>query len=256
VRKLLLICAALATMAVPASAADMLVKKAPPRAPLPVWSWTGFYIGGHIGGAWAKSDWFEDPNQNGDNALAPVGFQNASISSAGFIGGGQVGFDYQNGWAVFGVQADVDLADIKATQGVCFLPFVAATNLPVSCTAHLHSVGTVTGRVGAAVDRTLLYVLGGFAWAHEQLNLTCTGCTAIGSSDPFNSATTRDGWTIGAGLEYAFASNWSAFLQYNYMGFGTRDLVFVGNPASIGLVNQDVRDHINVIKAGINYRFH
>jgi outer membrane immunogenic protein len=71
------------------------------------------------------------------------------------------------------------------------------------------------------------------------------------------SVTTRDGWTVGAGLEYALAGNWSAFVQYNYMGFGTRDLQFT-TALSDGLspFTEDIRDHINVVKAGINYRFH
>jgi outer membrane immunogenic protein len=247
-----LICAALATMAVPASAADMLVKKAPPRAPLPVWSWTGFYIGGHIGGAWAKSDWFEDAALSGAGGPFP-GFQDASISSSSFIGGGQIGYDYQTGWAVFGIQADADLASLNGTvRGTgqnCF-PQVGVFQ---SCAANIKSMGTVTGRVGAAVDRALLYVLGGLAWEHERLENGALFAAPV----LFRSVTTRDGWTLGAGLEYALAGNWSAFVQYNYMFFGTRDLQFT-TALSDGLPpeTENVRDHINVIKAGINYRFH
>ena len=92
----------------PARAADLLVK-APPRTAVAAWSWTGFYLGGNIGGAWAQSDWFQD--FTGD----PVGFQDASISPTSFIGGGQIGFDYQAGWAVFGIQADADLASLVRT---------------------------------------------------------------------------------------------------------------------------------------------
>lgn len=254
-RKLLLVSVALALMEIPALAADLSLKA--PRPPAPVWSWTGFYLGGHLGGAWATSNWFEDFSQDGDGSLAPVGFQDASIKSAGLIGGGQIGFDYQTGWAVFGIQADADLANNKATQGTCFVPVVVIDGLPNSCTSALHSMDTITGRVGATFDRTLLYALGGLAWEHEQLSETCMGCSAAGSVDRFNTTTTRDGWTMGAGLEYAFAAHWSAFLQYNYLAFGTRDLLFaVVSSTATTPFSEDIRDHINVVKAGINYRFH
>jgi outer membrane immunogenic protein len=250
-RKVLLMVAALATMGAPALAADMLVKKAPPRTPLPVWSWTGFYLGGHIGGGWAKSDWFEDFSQSA--AGSPVGFQDASINSAGLLGGGQVGFDYQTGWVVVGIQADADLASLKGTRG-CF-PTLGALGFPNSCTAHIESIGTATARMGAAFDRTLFYLLGGFAWEHERLDNTLL-VLANGASFLGRSVTTRAGWTVGGGLEYALTGNWSAFLQYNYMRFGTRDLQFTTAVADgVGPFSEDIRDHIHVVKAGINYRF-
>jgi outer membrane immunogenic protein len=251
-RKVLLMSTVLATMGAPALAADMLVKAPRPLA-VPVWSWTGFYLGGHLGGGWAKSDWFEDFTQSASGA--PVGFQDASISPAGFLGGGQVGFDYQTGWVVLGIQADADLASLKGTQGNCF-PTLGAIGFPNNCSALIESMGTVTGRVGVVFDRTLFYLLGGFAWEHERLDDTCIGCNVGGKTILDRSVTTRGGWTAGAGLEYAFAGNWSAFLQYNYMRFGTRDLQFTtaladGTPP----FTADVRDHIHVVKAGINYRF-
>lgn len=254
-RKVLLISAALAMLGSPALAADMLVKKAPPRTPLPVWSWTGFYIGGHIGGAWAKSDWFEDDSMSGAGGLAPAGFQDASIKSSSFIGGGQVGFDYQTGWLVFGAQADADLANLKGTvSGQNCFPEVGVFGIFQTCTTNIRSMGTVTGRIGAASDRTLVYVLGGFAWEHEKLDNGCN--STCGAPVLVRSVTTRDGWTIGGGLEYALAGNWTAFVQYNYMFFGTRDLQLTTALAdSTPPETEDVRDHIHVIKAGFNYRF-
>jgi len=117
-KKVLLIAIALALMAMPARAADLLVK-ALPRTPVPAWSWTGFYIGGNVGGAWARSDWFEDFTEGGGGGPNP-GFQDASMGPSGFIGGGQIGYDYQAGWTVFGIRADADLASLKGSQGNCF----------------------------------------------------------------------------------------------------------------------------------------
>ena len=116
----------------------------------------------------------------------------------------------------------------------------------------IKSVGTVTGRVGAAFDRALLYVLGGYAWEHAGYE---NPAPLDGGLNSFASHTVS-GWTLGGGLEYALGGNWSAFVQYNYMGFGTRDLLFVGTPAVAGQFTEDVRDHINVVKAGVNFRFH
>jgi outer membrane immunogenic protein len=244
-RKLLLMSAALAMMGVPAFASDLQLK-APPR-PAPVWSWTGFYIGGNFGGGWAQSDWLEDAAQSGSGGLSPPGFLDASVRASGPLGGGQIGFDYQTGWAVFGIQADADLAGLRGTQQNCF----PEDGFPQNCVTTIKSMGTVTGRVGAAFDRALLYVLGGYAWEHEGLE----NPAPIFSANAFANET-RSGWTFGVGLEYALIGNWSAFLQYNYMGFGTRDLLFVGSPPSAGNFTEDIRDSINVVKVGINYRFH
>jgi outer membrane immunogenic protein len=245
-RKVVLTLSVLALIGVPALAADLQVK-APLRSPVPVWSWTGFYIGGHIAGGWAKSDWFEDPAQSGSGGAAPVGFQDASIHASGFLGGGQIGFDYQTGWAVLGIQADADFAGLKGNVGSCF-PELAF--LLIKCATDIKSLGTVTGRVGAAFDHWLLYVLGGFAWEREHLDSPCVAC----ASDSVVNRTAH-GWTVGTGLEYALTGNWSVFLQYNYMSFGTRDLLFVTTPAAVGNFTENVRDRINVVKAGINYRF-
>lgn len=115
-----------------------------------------------------------------------------------------------------GIQADADLASLKGTQGICF-PTLGAIGFPNTCSALVESTGTVTARAGVAFDRTLFYLLGGFAWEHERLDDTCIGCNIGGRTIIDRSVTTRDGWTAGGGLEYVFAGNWSAFLQYNYM---------------------------------------
>lgn len=94
-KKRLFIAAALAVLAAtPALAADMLAKKEPPKPRAPAWTWTGFYVGANFGGGWAKSDWFEDVSGSGGGG--PPGFQDASIHASGVLGGGQIGFDWQN----------------------------------------------------------------------------------------------------------------------------------------------------------------
>jgi outer membrane immunogenic protein len=235
-----------ALIGAPAVAADMAVKAQPPL-PLPPWSWTGFYVGGQIGGGWATTNWYEDASESGSSGIGPVGFQDGSVHSSGPLGGGQVGFDYQVGWAVFGIQADADAANISGSAG-CFSEAPLTTQ---SCTTKIDALGTVTGRVGAAFDRVLVYALGGWAWENEKLQNPCSGC--VTSNFVFSGS--ASGATLGAGIEYAFAQNWSAFLQYNYMGFGTRDLAFTFAAPAVGLYTENVQESINVVKVGINYRF-
>ena len=215
-----------ALLASPVLAADLPVRKAP-FAPAAVYDWTGFYIGGHLGGAWGDKDWFAV-------GVGPLGSHDVD----GFIGGGQVGFNYQVGTWVFGVEADFSWADVNGhhVDNVFF-----GDNR-----TKVDWFGTVTGRIGYAFDRTLLYVKAGGAWARDVYTITATGFFAQTSD-------TNWGWTVGAGLEYGLTPNWSLKLEYNYLSFDTQRVTFVPNTG--GPFDRDVDQQIHVLKAGINYRF-
>jgi outer membrane immunogenic protein len=158
-KKILFAAAVAALAAQPALAAD-IARKAPPPAPIAAWNWTGFYAGLNVGGGWANTHWFEDVSGSGGGG--PPGFDDGSVNASGVIGGGQIGFDYQTGWAVFGIQADADAAGIRGSGG-CFPQvtgtFLGVTLAPQSCSTKIDALGTVTARVGAALDRTLYYVI-------------------------------------------------------------------------------------------------
>jgi outer membrane immunogenic protein len=221
-----------------ADAADMRVKpvyKAPP--PAMTYNWSGFYIGGHIGGAWAHTDAFD-----------PVfGIGTGSLSSSRFIGGGQVGLNWQTGPWVLGVEAQAswtrDLGNafpITIPAGIAGVQVDRLRRLVRA--VEFDYFGTVAGRVGYAWDRWLAYVKGGGAWVHtryESIAATWTG----------TQTDTRWGWMVGAGLEYAFLGNWSAKLEYNYMDFGTHRVAYME------LFPLDIDLQMHVVKAGINYRF-
>jgi outer membrane immunogenic protein len=224
-----------------AMAADMPVPYGAP-APIPIYNWTGFYVGAHIGGGWNGNDWFEDGTTSGSGGFAPPGFQDGTVNASGFLAGGQAGFDYQTGWAVWGIQADGSWADIKGSAG-CFGEVFGTTQ---SCNQSVHALGTITGRVGLAYNNFLVYFLSGAAWEHEQLQNTCAGC---GPPPTVSVSDLTWGWTIGVGFEYAFARDWSAFLQYNFIDFGTRDLSFGGS------FSENIAENVNVVKVGVNYRF-
>jgi outer membrane immunogenic protein len=167
-KKLLLGSAMSIAMVASASAADIYVK-----APPPVWSWTGFYFGVEGGGGWGKSDTTGlsyVASTGGSGPFGP-GFQNSNNLSGGF-GGGTVGFNWQAGQLVFGLEADISGANITGT-GDCSSTFgfvFGATRGTSTCNTNLTELATATGRLGLAIDHALLYVKGGGAWAHFNHN--------------------------------------------------------------------------------------
>ncbi len=225
-KKFLLATVALAALGAPALAADLAARpytKAPAYA-APIYNWTGFYIGGHIGGAFA-----------GDNSIAG--------DEGRFLGGVQGGFDYQFAptW-VLGVEAQYSWLG-SSNNGVVFPGGVLVTS-------NNDQLGSVTGRLGYTWGPALLYAKGGYAWKDSNnLGVTTTG----GAPLPFfTDGNHRDGYTVGAGLEYLFAPSWSAKVEYQYYNFG-KTTFLPGSPPSIVGVN--FHDDEHTVKAGINYRF-
>ena len=190
-------------------------------APALVYNWTGFYIGGHLGGAFA-----------GDNSLQG--------SNARFLGGVQAGFDYQfaPNW-VMGIEAQYSWMTGGGNNGVLFPggTFVTSRN---------DQLGSVTGRAGYTWGPTLLYAKGGYAW-RDNSNIAVNG-VPVGFGTNGNH---KDGYTVGAGLEYMFAPNWSAKAEYQYYNFGKT--TFTAGPADI--VGTSFRNDEHTVKVGVNYRF-
>jgi outer membrane immunogenic protein len=189
--------------------------------------------------------------------------------SGGFFGG-QLGGNWQIERAVFGIQADAHWADIEG-HGSCFdAGAVATAGLSFGCNDKVSSFGTVTGRVGAAVDRALIYAKAGWAWEFGQHSLNPTApFNVMGGNNSQSSITAdsssqfRTGWTFGAGIEYAFAQNWSALIEYSYLDFGTKSansthLLSQPNnvPASFVIpIMATATERFNIVKAGLNYKF-
>ena len=219
-----------------ASAADMAVK-ARPMAPPVAFSWTGCYVGGNVGGLWGRKDW-------NDTA---TGIFDGSNDTSGWLAGGQVGCNYQTGAWVFGIQGDYDWTNANH-RDVTFVPssFAAGTLLE----SQMRGLASVTGRVGYSWDRFLGYVKGGGAWVRDNYaQYSAAGIQLDTASE------TRSGWTVGVGGEYAFAPNWSAFVEYDYYGFGTRTVPFTFVSTGAFSYNEDIRQTINVVKIGVNWRF-
>ena len=254
-KKLLLAMVGLVALAAaPASAADMPVKAAPPPPAAPIYNWTGFYIGIHAGGAWTDTDWFYACSAR-NLLIPPCGLAQGGHSASSWLAGGQVGFNYQVGRFVWGVEADFSATDLKGSHLDRAFPDQEVLH------SRTDFIGTVAPRVGVAWDRVLLYAKGGAAWAHDDYWATISpfNVTAPGL-EGFKFVTgdaTRWGWMVGVGIEYAFAQNWSVKAEYNYMDFGTERILFTPTSNLAGTVpfDDDIKRTIQVVKVGLNYKF-
>jgi outer membrane immunogenic protein len=242
-RKLLLATAcAISVSSVPTLAADLTPRmplKAPPVAPPPIFTWTGCYLGGNVGGGWGRKDF-------SDEFFTP-GIEPASTS--GWLAGGQVGCNYQfaTNWVV-GIEGAGDWANIHGSSD----PFFDGKAL---FNARTDWIASATGRFGYAVNNWLFYAKGGAAWAGDKYSMTGTFDTV-----PFNytGSETRNGWTIGAGIEWAFWQNWSARVEYTYYDFGTHSLNLIDSGPVGELTGPDpssIKQRIQTVTLGVNYRF-
>lgn len=232
-----------------AFAADLGLRpsfKAAEMAPVP-FTWTGIYVGGNIGSGFGSTT--QDLNSvTVGTVTTPLGLPLSSFSENGFIGGGQVGANYQFGGSniVVGVEAEGDWSNVKG-HGPCLVV--------LTCSTQQKWLADVAGRVGFAMDHTLLYVKGGYAWSKFDSNATLTlGGTSLTASD----SATRQGALLGTGIEHAFGGGWSAKLEYDFIDFGSKTadipiaITAVKTAISANVANEQ-KEHL--VKFGINYRF-
>jgi outer membrane immunogenic protein len=253
----------------PAVAADLPVKAAPMPAMVPIATWSGFYIGLNGGYSWGNSS--RDVNffnpLNGVTIATGVG---GGRDLDGGLFGGQIGYNWQTSNWVFGIEADAQWTGQKGSTtalcagvGACFPGLTALPPAGVASTAtvsdKLEWFGTIRGRVGVTFTPTvLLYVTGGGAYGSVQTDVTIGTFTANGTPVAFGGSrsTDRFGWTVGGGIEWGFASNWSAKIEYLYMDLGSISNSVVSPTATLPLganVTTNLTD--NIFRGGINYRF-
>jgi len=242
-------------LATPSFAADMSYPvKAQVVAVVPAFSWTGLYLGASAGYGWGEvgksGDWANYLNYyyDGYDAVNSTG----ALKPEGWFVGGQIGYNYQlDNNVVLGVEADIFFADKKDSSSYSAFDAGFGSGLQDygSVDAKLEAFGTIRARVGYAFDRLLPYVTGGFAWgrvkASEQWASYNNGVlTETGS---YSSSDTQWGWTIGGGMEYAFADNWTVKAEYLYSDLGSLDYDSTAN-ADFDVISQTV-------KVGVNYKF-
>jgi len=196
-------------------------------------SWTGLYIGGHVGGAWSEIDW-SNINLTGERF---------NKSDSGFMGGGQIGYNYQIGNLLLGVEATISGADLSRD----FRSIVVPT---ARFSADIDTIATVTGRFGFTADQWLFY--GKAGWAGAQVDFSGRN-TAL--HDSFSFDNWRNGWTLGAGLEYKVNRFMSVGVEYSFIDLDSeRDNGFtrIGLPVTL-------RDHdlqVQSVTARLNFQFY
>lgn len=244
-KKIFLTAASLLSLTVGAMAADLPSRRSAPVAPVfaPVFTWTGFYVGVNAGYGFGN-------NNNSEGAfVAPFGFvpgANDNGDNSGFVGGGQIGFNYQMGQFVVGLETDLQYADMKSNR----VGFIPAPGRIVSGNSGIDYFGTVRARLGFAFDRTLIYATGGFAYAGGGGN---NGFNFVGGDD------SRTGYVVGGGVEYAFTNNITLKLEGLYVGLdGGSNTAFFVTPAGVatpvvGVGKQD--NEFGVVRVGLNYKF-
>jgi outer membrane immunogenic protein len=253
-------CAALATNSA-TRAADMPVKAPVPAPAVAVYSWTGFYIGAHVGGGW-----IHDTDTVGDPLPSPAtyGFQRIVIpgDGSGVVGGGQIGYNWQVVPSfLLGIEADFSGSGVKADGR--FGPPIPS--IPPGASYEAGSTGiasrdvdwmaSVRGRIGFTADRFLAYITGGAAWA--RIKYSADEIFLTGVSNPGSVSSTKTGWVAGGGLEYAWTNNWSVrveYLHYDFQG-ATFTGARVPTLATFGVQYTADRTQIDVVRAGLNYRF-
>jgi outer membrane immunogenic protein len=230
----LLLCSAFVPAA--AQAADMPVKAPPPMAPLPPpITWTGFYLGVNVGGAFSNND-ASFANFAGTPIVSGNGGSN---NNGGVVGGGQLGYNWQiNNWLI-GFEGDFNGSSQRRSN-----TFVDGFGGTFDTEANVQWFATARGRLGYVSGPWLFYVTGGGAWVNFKGSITDNvNLTSISDE------TTRSGWTVGGGVEWMFVPNWSAKLEYLFIDVGDRSFSDInGNVLNVNLQE-------NVVRAGVNYHF-
>jgi len=231
------------TAAVPAFAADLLPVKAPPAAPVQ-FSWSGCHVGGHLGGAVSE-----------DRTTSAFG-NSVSFGSTGFVGGGQVGCDYQfaPGW-VAGVEGQAGWTSLQNSHPASVRNLVTGVTTPSQFTLGNDFLASATARLGYSfADRWLVFGRGGAAWTREKIDDSFTSFLRGTPVDP-SATMTRTGWTVGTGVDWAFAPHWSASLEYNYYDFGKNGATLTNAANNEFVTVYSLKDTIHTVTTGVDYHF-
>jgi len=225
----------------PASAADLAARpytKAPPMIAA-IYDWSGFYVGANGGWGSSRNCW----NDAADAGVVFVGSEGCHDATGG-VAGGQIGYRWQSAGWVFGVEAQGNWADLRGSN-----PSQAFGNQ--TNRSKIDAFGLFTGQVGYAWNNALLYVKGGAAITDSRFTTleTATGIVTSSTGDQ-----TRWGGTVGVGLEYGFAPNWSAAVEYDHLFMQDKTHAFT-TPAGALLQTDRIRQDVDLVTARVNYRW-
>jgi outer membrane immunogenic protein len=231
-----------------AMAADLAARpytKAPPPVAA-VYDWSGFYVGGHLGGSWTNEQWVNTANTTAFGDLSPgQGFRQRN---SGVFGGGQAGYNWQTGQLVFGLEGTVSGMSNRASV----LNTVFGAGLDDVFSWRTDWMATVVGRAGVAWNNNLFYVKGGYAGVNNRLAVSDTVPANVGSGSQTN---WHNGWTAGVGWEYGITQNWIAGVEYDYAAFSSKSYQLAGAAApAVYTFDAKPRD-IQSIVVRLSYKF-
>lgn len=195
-----------------------------PAAPPPVFTWTGVYVTAQVGGAWG-------------GATVDINGWNHGFGDTGAFGGLNVGYNYQVGAVVLGLQAEYNFAGITGN----------AFQYPFGLTNSIRQFGSVDGRLGYAFNRFLVYAIGGFAYGDIRHSIQPAGDSALFF------ASNAYGWDVGGGLEYALTDNWTARVEYRYYNWGTKG--FTESVGALDFPFHTAKETLQTARVGLTYKF-
>jgi outer membrane immunogenic protein len=273
VKKLLLASIAFTALIAGSATAADLARPVYRRAGLaaPIYTWTGFYIGGNVGGAWGTFDaatttvgggYFitTDPAQ-----IAAAGAQ--TIKSSGLTGGFEAGYNWQAGNIVFGLEGDIEAFRLSgsATSGPIVYLSAAPAAFIASSNASTDWLATARGRIGIAATNWLFFATGGAAFTTLNGNFTFRDnfLAPPGAAESASFSNTKAGYTVGGGIEASLSGHWSIKAEYLYVNFGTASAVsnnLTFSPAALPGNGQNPFTHsidlrANIVRVGLNYKF-
>jgi outer membrane immunogenic protein len=231
----------------------------------PAYSWTGFYVGGNVGGQWGSADpatsTVFDPAgyfaSSSVSAIAAVGAQ--GVNSSSVTGGFTAGYNWQVNHAVLGLEADINYFGFKGrATGSALYPCCAPDTFTVSSSVSADWLATIRGRIGfLAAPTWLLYATGGAAIAEVKGNFNFTD-TFAAATESAAIRDTRVGWTAGVGTEYAFGGGWSLKAEYLYVDLGRSSVTstnLLGGAFPTNVFTHSVDLKSNIVRVGVNYKF-
>ena len=239
-KKLLLGIAGVIALAAPASAADLAARpyaKAPAMIAA-VYDWSGFYIGANGGWGSSRKCW------DNVNAAGVFVANEGCHDATGGVAGGQVGYRWQTGTWVFGLEGQGNWADFKGRNQSLF-------NAAFDNESKINAFGLFTGQVGWAVNNVLFYVKGGAAVTADRFRIfdIPSGLVVGTTGDD-----TRWGGVVGAGLEFGFAPNWTAGVEYNHLFMQDRTHTFVDTTGAFFATDR-IRQDVDLVTVRVNYRW-
>ena len=197
------------------------------------WTWSGFYIGGHLGRAWDNIDW----------ANVSLTGEPVNNNASGFIGGGQIGYNLQFGHAVVGIEGTLSRANLSDDYRSVVNP------AQVTYSTDINWIATLAGRLGYAGDHWLVYAKAGWATARVELSGLQTAIP-----DAFHLDDRRHGWVVGGGFQYMVSLNLSLGVEYNFIDLGSASYASVTRIGILFTI-RDVDAEIHTVTARLNFKF-